>query len=189
VSLLALIVIFQVYLLLASRKHRSELITKTTNDASELKKLIEGLESRLQTISSDSSTQSEVRAICQDLQSKLEKWQESHAPPKIAETRDFDTRVERALSGIDFLVNHFKIATEVTKYGSLVGDTYDNLMTGVSEEFTALEQRTITGPEYFYRSNVLLFSLMMARVYMSVYGSSERLLELEKQIERAKKFV
>lgn len=99
------------------------------------------------------------------------------------------SKLDKVLVGIEFLVNHFKITDSVAKYGSLVGDAHDNFMAGVSGEFEVLEQRKIEGPEYHFRSNMLLFSLMMARVYMGLYASETYLLKLEGQIERAKKLV
>lgn len=158
-------------------------------ELAEVKKLIEGLESKLQPMSAGNNLPSEVKAICQDLESKLEKWQESRAMSKISETSDFGARVERALSGIDFLVNHFKIAKDVTEYGSLIIDTYRNFMARVDDEFRTLEQRTVEGPEYVFRSNMLLFSLMMARVYMGLYASEDSLKRVEDRIERAKRLV
>lgn len=104
-------------------------------------------------------------------------------------TTDIQSRLDQVSNGIDFLVNHFKIEKEITEYGSLIMDAYDNFMAGVSDEFEALEQRRVEGPEYHFRSNMLLFSLMMARVYMGLYASETSLHKLEGYIERAKKLV
>jgi hypothetical protein len=99
------------------------------------------------------------------------------------------SKLDQVSAGINFLVNHFKIEKEVTEYGSSIMDAYDNFMMGISDEFEALEQRKVEGPEYHFRSNRLLFSLMMARVYMRLYGSEASLRKLESYIERAKKLV
>jgi hypothetical protein len=163
------------------------LVTPTQEDASKIQEhasniqMNEALQHRID----------EITMIEQEIKSKISEIASASrtSDVEVPSVTGLEARVERALSGIDFLASHFKIATEVTKYGSLIGDAYDNFMTGLTDEFTVLEQKNVTGSEYFYRSNVLLFSLMMARVYMSVYGSSGRLLELDKQIERAKKLV
>lgn len=102
-------------------------------------------------------------------------------------TGDVQSKLDQVSAGIDFLVNHFKIQKEITEYGSLIMDAYDNFIAGVSDEFEALEQRKVEGPEYHFRSNMLLFSLMMARVYMGLYASETSLHKLEGYIERAKK--
>jgi hypothetical protein len=102
---------------------------------------------------------------------------------------EVQSKLDQVSAGISFLVNHFKIEKDITEYGSLIMDAYDNFMAGVSDEFEALEQRRVEGPEYHYRSNTLLFSLMMARVYMGLYASETSLHKLEGYIERAKKLV
>lgn len=104
-------------------------------------------------------------------------------------TTDVESKLDQVSADINFLVNHFKIEKEVTDYGSLIMDSYDNFMMGVSDEFEALEQRRVEGPEYHFRSNMLLFSLMMARVYMGLYASESSLHKLEGYIERAKRLV
>jgi hypothetical protein len=102
---------------------------------------------------------------------------------------DVQSKLNQVSAGIKFLVDHFKIEKEITEYGSLIMDAYDNFMAGVSDEFEVLEQRKVEGPEYHFRSNMLLFSLMMARVYMGLYASEASLHKLEGYIERAKRLV
>lgn len=97
------------------------------------------------------------------------------------------SRLEQISSHIEYIANHFKIATSIAEYGSLIGDAYDNFIAGINNEFETLEQRKIEGPNYHFRSNMLLFSLMMARVYMGLYASDKHLDKLESFIERAKK--
>lgn len=110
-------------------------------------------------------------------------------PTQMVKESVVQSRLDKVSAGIDFLVNHFKIEKEVTEYGSSIMDAYDNFMIGISDEFEALEQRRVEGPEYHFRSNTLLFCLMMARVYMGLYGSEASLHKLESYIERAKKLV
>ena len=104
-------------------------------------------------------------------------------------TTDVQSKLDQVSAGISFLVNHFKIRTDISEYGSLISDAYDNFMAGVNNEFEILEQRKIEGPEYHFRSNMLLFSLMMARVYMGLYAPEASLRKLEGYIERAKRLV
>ena len=186
IGLLALIIVLLVLTTYWVRKGARPM---PNGELAEVKKLIENLESRLQTMSANNNVSSEVKTMCQDLQSKLEKWEESHTLPKVSQPslHDFDERFGRIMSGIGFIVNHFKIAEDITKYGSLIGDAYDNFIDGVNDEFDVLEQRRVTGSEHVFRSNMLLFSLIMARVYMGLYAPSDSLRRLEDYIEKAKR--
>lgn len=102
---------------------------------------------------------------------------------------EVQSKLDQVSAGVSLLVNHFKIRTDISEYGSLISDAYDNFMAGVNNEFEILEQRKIEGPEYHFRSNMLLFSLMMARVYMGLYAPEDSLRKLERYIERAKRLV
>jgi hypothetical protein len=63
-------------------------------------------------------------------------------------------------------------------------------MRTIEDEFQVLERKEMEGREHMYRSSVLLFSLMMARVYVQAVGGQwkqDSLPELERYIERAKR--
>jgi len=186
IGLLALITGLLVFTIYLVRKGARPM---PNGELAEVKGVIESLESRLQTMSANNNVSTEVKTMCQDLQSKLEKWEDVLSKVSARSLHDSGGQFERIMSGIEFIVNHFKIAKGITGYGSLIGDSYDNFIAGVNDEFDALEQRRVEGPERHYRSNALLFSLMMARVYTGLYDSSDSLKRLEDYIERAKRLV
>jgi len=98
-----------------------------------------------------------------------------------------EARLNAALAGLEFLEKYFKIEKGINEYGSRITEAYDEFITRVEDEFITLEQRKIVGKEYALRASMLLFSLMMARVYLQVVGPRDSLPMIEQYIERAKR--
>jgi hypothetical protein len=85
---------------------------------------------------------------------------------------------------IEYVAKWLRIERGILDYGSAIIDAYDSF----ERSATSLpEQPRIHGTEYFYRKNVLLFALMMARVYTAFYNMPKSAVKLERYIERAKK--
>jgi hypothetical protein len=95
--------------------------------------------------------------------------------------------LKQALEGIQFLTRYFKVQEGVLEYGSRILSAYDDFMSRVEDEFSALACGHVEGREYVLRSNMLLFALMMARVYVQVFGRPDSLDMVNRYIERAKK--
>jgi len=104
---------------------------------------------------------------------------------EISGTQDF--RISQVLSDIDYLAKCLRIQKGIIDYGSRVMEAYDDFITRVEDEFAMLEGRQVVGREYVFRSSMLLFSLMMARVYLQVVGPRDSIPKIEAYIERAKK--
>jgi hypothetical protein len=123
------------------------------------------------------------------LQSKLEKWEESNTTGKgvEVETKSFNARLNQALSNLDFLTQFFQIQDGVNKYGSRILSAYDAFISGVDDEFSDLESGNVQGPEYVRRSGMLLFALMMAQVYLWVFGKADSVEMVKEYVERAKR--
>ena len=98
---------------------------------------------------------------------------------------DIESKLDRMSSDVEYLAQHLKIGKGIYDYGSRIRDAYDDFMMRIEDEFTTLEQRKVEGREYVLRSSMLLFSLMMARVYLDVVGPRDSIHELERYIERA----
>jgi len=182
-ALIAGLLVFAIYLV------RKRVRPMPNAELAEVKRLIEGLESRLQTMSANNNVSSEVKAMCQDLQSKLEKWEESHAVGKgmSVETSSYNTRLNEALSNLEFLTQYFKIQDGINEYGSRILSAYDAFISRVDDEFNALGSGNVQGREYVLRSSMLLFALMMARVYLWVFGKPDSLDMVNEYLERAKR--
>ena len=114
---------------------------------------------------------------------------QSAMTPRPQKAADVESRLDQVFENIDFLAKYFKIQKGVSEYGSLIVDAYENFKVGIDQEFELLEHGNIDGPEYFSRANMLLFALMMAKVYMGLYSSDASLWKLDEYIERAKKLV
>jgi hypothetical protein len=106
-------------------------------------------------------------------------------------------RLERILSGVEYLITHWQLHDLINEYGSWATDRF-GFIRYVDDEIERLEVAcnsdppTIQGREYVYRSNVLVFALMMARIWMKLYShtyQADSLKEVEAQLERARKFV
>lgn len=100
-----------------------------------------------------------------------------------------DARISQALSDIDYLAKCLRIQKGIIDYGSKVMQAYEDFITRVEDEFVMLERRQIEGSEYVFRSKMLLFSLMMARVYLQVIGPRDSVPMIDGYIERAKRLV
>jgi hypothetical protein len=68
---------------------------------------------------------------------------------------------------------------------------FHNIVGNIEDEFARLEKRpaVVTGPEYVYRSSVLRFALMMARIYANQFPASlpKTIDKIEQWLERAEK--
>lgn len=185
IASLALLVSVLLYL-----RHRKENRSMITNGdlLNEVKKLFQDLESKLQTIGATESMLNEVKAIRQNLESKLDELGKSHVASKISEgtATGPDARLDKALSGLEFLTTYFKIRDGIDEYGSRILESYDAFMSRVDDESKALESGHVEGREYVLRSNMLLFALMM-RVYLHVFGQPDSLEMIDQYIERAKR--
>jgi hypothetical protein len=102
-------------------------------------------------------------------------------------TSDAESKLDRISSDVEYLAQHLKIGKGIYDYGSRIRDAYDDFMMRIEDEFKLLEQGKIEGREYVLRSSMLLFSLMMAKVYLNVAGPRDSIPELERYIERAEK--
>ncbi len=108
---------------------------------------------------------------------------------------DFLKRLDLALRNIDYIAKWINVQEGVLDYGSAVIDVYDGFMAGVEDELALLERSAasppdkcrIQGPEYHYRRNVLLFALMMAKVYTAFYDMPKSVAKIEACLERANK--
>jgi hypothetical protein len=100
---------------------------------------------------------------------------------------DIRSKLDQITSDVGYLAQYLKIGKGIYDYGSRIRDAYDDFMTRIEDEFKTLEQGQIEGREYVLRSSMLLFSLMMARVYLDAVGPRDSVPEVERYIERAKK--
>lgn len=181
-----------VALLVALRHRKGDRQTITNGDLlDEVKKLFQDLESRLQTLGATENVLNEVKEIRQDLESKFAELRESHAASKIPEKApsDLDTKLDKALSGLDFLATYFKIQNGINEYGSRIREVSYEFLSRIEDEFGILERQEIEGQAYALRSNMLLFSLMMAKIYLQTVGPRDSLPMVEDCIERAKRLV
>jgi len=108
--------------------------------------------------------------------------------PKMGSTKaNVEAKLNDALDGLAFIEKYFRIEKGINEYGSRILEAYDEFITRVEDEFAALEQRKVVGKEYALRASMLLFALMMARVYLQVVGPRDSLPMIERYIERARK--
>ena len=108
---------------------------------------------------------------------------------------EFLKRLDLALRNIDYIAKWINVQKGVLDYGSAILDVYDGFMAGLENELATLEhsatsppdQCRIQGPEYHYRRNVLLFALMMAKIYTAFYDMPKSVAKIEACLERANK--
>jgi hypothetical protein len=103
---------------------------------------------------------------------------------------DIESKIDKMSAEVEYLTQYLKIRKGLIDYGSRLHDAYDDFMRTIEDEFQVLERKEMEGREHMYRSSVLLFSLMMARVYVQAVGGQwkqDSLPELERYIERAKR--
>ena len=113
---------------------------------------------------------------------------ESLVMPKARSMKDgVEGRLDAVSEDLRFIATYLKIEKGINEYGSRIKEAYEDFMTRIEDEFKALEQRKIVGKEYTYKLNMLLFSLMMAKVYLEATGQRSSLSEIDQYIERAKR--
>jgi len=113
---------------------------------------------------------------------------ESLVMPKARSMKDgVEGRLDAVSEDLRFIATYLKIEKGINEYGSRIKEAYEDFMTRIEDEFKALEQRKIIGKEYTYKLNMLLFSLMMAKVYLEATGQRSSLSEIDQYIERAKR--
>lgn len=108
---------------------------------------------------------------------------------------EFLKRLDQAIRDIDYIAKWINVQKGVLNCGSAILDAYDGFMAGLEDELAMLEQSTaspsdqhrIQGPEYHYRRNVLLFALMMAKIYTAFYDMPKSVAKIEACLERANK--
>jgi hypothetical protein len=103
---------------------------------------------------------------------------------------DIQSKLDQMSAEMEYLIQYLKVKKGLLDYGSRLHDAYEDFMRTIENEFEALESKEMEGREHVYRSSVLLFSLMMAKVYVQAVGGQwkqDSLPELEKYIERAKR--
>jgi hypothetical protein len=100
---------------------------------------------------------------------------------------EVQSKLDQISSRVEYLAQYLKIGEGIYDYGSRIKDAYDDFIMRIEDEFSVLEQRQIEGREYVFRSSMLLFSLMMARVYLEAVGPRDSIPELERYIERAER--
>jgi len=173
-----------------SKRQATDMATKALEKVlDELKEMRQSMESKLQ--ATDVNVLDEVKAMRQDLNSGFERLSESEATPQATPTAvsGLDARLDRALADIDFLATYFKIQNGINEYASRIREISYEFISRVEDELRTLEQQEVEGREYVLRSNMLLFSLMMARIYLQVVGPRDSLPMIERYLARAKKLV
>jgi len=100
---------------------------------------------------------------------------------------EVQSKLDQISSRVEYLAQYLKIGEGIYDYGSRIRDAYDDFMMRIEDEFKVLEQREIQGREYVFRSSMLLFTLMMARVYLDAVNQRDSIPEIERYIERAEK--
>jgi hypothetical protein len=108
---------------------------------------------------------------------------------------EFLKRLDHALRDIDYIAKWINVQKGVLDCGSAINDAYDGFVAGLEDELAMLElsaasppqQRRIQGPEYHYRRSVLLFALMMAKIYAAFYDMPKSVAKIEACFERANK--
>jgi len=108
--------------------------------------------------------------------------------PKARLTKgNIEGKLDAVLDGVAFIEKYFRIEKEINEYGTFLREVYDDFITRVEDELRVLERREVVGREYVLRSSMLLFSLIMTRVYLGVVGPRDSLPLIDEYIKRAKR--
>lgn len=150
-------------------------------------------EAKTQTVGDTDAVLVEIAKLRQDLSrfrelvATNESRSESKMPP--VKMDNLSDRVDQALSDIEFLKTYFKIQNGINEYGSRIREVSYEFISRVEDEIGILERQELQGREYVLRSNMLFFSLMMAKIYVEIVGPRDSLSMIEMYLERAKKLV
>jgi hypothetical protein len=152
---------------------------------------VEDPESKPQTIDTIEGMLKEIKGMREDFKSKFDELSisgvSSETPAGMP--KNLGTRVDRALSGLEFLGTYFRIQSAINDYGSRIREVSYEFMSRVEDALRTLESGEVVGSTYVLMSNMLLFSLMMAKIYLQTVGPQDSLPMIENYIGRAKRLV
>lgn len=90
---------------------------------------------------------------------------------------------------LDSILEYLKVSDYTINFGNRISGSFVAFMDGIEEEIRILNDREITGPEYYRRAHALLFSLMMAQVYVKVNKLERFSSKVDTYLERANKLI